>query len=222
MMPMRATLALALCIAALSGVHATLHAQDEMTVEGTLGSLPTGVVRRTIQAKHPQMTACFTARYATLPVLGGRIGFTLRVANDGSVRAVRLTTSTVGDRDTERCIVALARSLRFPPPTGGEAEVRETFELAPQSGMRPPTAWTEARVRPTVARSLEGLRRRCNVGAARVSLTVIIGPSGRAVMVGVSSDDEVRDAAFDCLAQAAAGFSYPDPGSYYAKATLTL
>lgn len=211
-------LALGLCAAA----PAASQRDDQIVIEGTLGSLPTGVVRTTLQARHADMTACFTSRYTVMPMLGGRIAYVLRVATDGSVRAVRLVESSVGDRETERCLARIGRGLRFPRPTGGEAEVRETFELPSRPGMRPPTDWPESRVRSAVGRNIEGLRRRCNLGQAQVALTVIIGPGGRAATAGVASPGELGDAALDCVAQAAMGFGYPNPGSYYAKTTLAL
>lgn len=213
---------LALATSLALAAHVASQEPDGMIVEGTLGSLPQSGVRATIQAKHPDMTACFTSRYTLLPAHGGRMAFILRVATDGSVRLVRITDSTVGDRETERCIGRILRALRFSRPTGGEAEVRETFEVPPRQGIRPPSAWPETRVRSAVSRAVEGLRRRCNLGTAPAKLVVVIGPGGRAVMAGASSEGEVQESAYDCVSQAALSLTYPDPGSYYAKSALTL
>ena len=55
-------------------------------------------------------------------LLRGRVELAFRVDRDGGVRWVYPRASTVGDRDTERCLIDIATVMRFQRPRGCEAE----------------------------------------------------------------------------------------------------
>lgn len=194
---------------------------DGMQVEGILGTIPRTAARNALQAKMPRFLQCFANRSAEVDVLGGRADLLFHVATDGSVAWARLTESTVGDRVTERCLLDVAATVRFPRPEGGEAEVTDAIDVPLPADVRPPLDWNEARVS-QVVRRLAAARRSCRLGEATMNVTAYIGPGGEVLAVGAAASAREADETIDCVVEAVRAASFPDPGSYPAKVRFTL
>ncbi len=194
---------------------------DGMQVEGILGTIPRTAARNALQAKMPRFLQCFANRAAEVDVLGGRADLLFHVATDGSVAWARLTASTVGDRVTERCLLDVAATVRFPRPEGGEAEVTDAIDVPLPADVRPPLDWTEARVSQAVRR-LASARRSCRVGDATVNVTAYVGPGGEVLAAGAAASVREADDTIDCVVEAVRSASFPDPGSYPAKVRFAL
>jgi len=197
---------------------------DGMQLEGILGTLAPATISRAMAQRMDRFTACFAARYDALPVLGGAAQLSFRVRQDGSVRWVHLTESTVGDRETERCVLGVAAGMRFSPgPVGGEAEFQDTLDLQAPEDVRPPVAWQPSRLRATLRQHGAGLRT-CSVPGDHLRITVYVDPGATVAAVGASfvpTDPAVdSQAALDCVTRQVAGWGFPDPGSYTAKVTF--
>ncbi|MCA9574457.1 MAG: AgmX/PglI C-terminal domain-containing protein [Polyangiales bacterium] len=199
-------------------------AEDGMEVEGILGSLAQSTITRAMSQRMGRFSDCFAQRYDALPVLAGAATLAFRVRGDGSVRWVHLVNSTVGDRETERCVLGAAAGMRFTPgPVGGDAEFQDTIELQAPDDVRPPVAWQPSRLRATLRTAGSGLRT-CNVPGDDLRITVYVDPGATVAAVGASfvPRDPSADsqAALDCVTQAVARWPFPDPGSYTAKVTF--
>jgi hypothetical protein len=96
-------------------------------VHGIAGSLSSYDVQRALAERAEAMASCGTA--------GGTLRFRIRVRSDGSVANVALPEAKSRQRGTERCLVDVLSSTRFPRPHGGEAEVAYTL-----AGSRAPRA----------------------------------------------------------------------------------
>ena len=204
----------------------TVTTDDGMAIEGILGTISDASVRSAMNANMDRFGDCFVNRYDAIPVLGGDAQLSFRIRQDGRVRWVHLTSSDVGDRETERCLLDVARRMRFSPgPTNGEAEVQETLGLETPDDVRPPLAWTTRNVASAI-RSGRGTLSSCGAEGENLSVPAYIDPGGEVVAVGASiepADPSVDSAAaMDCVAQAVAGWRFPNPGSYTAKATFDV
>lgn len=198
--------------------------EDGMEIEGILGTLAPATISRAMSQRMERFSACFSQRYDVLPVLGGAAQLSFRVRQDGSVRWVHLTESNVGDRETERCVLGVAASMRFSPgPVGGEAEFQDTLDLQAPDDVRPPVAWQPSRLRATLREHGASLRT-CTVPGDNLRITVYVDPGATVAAVGASfvpSDPSVdSQAALDCVTQQVARWGFPDPGSYTAKVTF--
>ncbi|HBQ15280.1 MAG TPA: hypothetical protein DEF51_30530, partial [Myxococcales bacterium] len=78
--------------------------QRTMRIEGLTGSLPMQEVRRVLEPRSPVFAECFLARSRRLSQLSGGVRLFIRVATDGSVERAFPEDSTLGDRETERCL----------------------------------------------------------------------------------------------------------------------
>lgn len=198
--------------------------EDGMQLEGILGTMAPATISRAMAQRMDRFTACFASRYDALPVLGGAAQLSFRVRQDSSVHWVHLTESNVGDRETERCVLGVAASMRFSPgPVGGEAEFQDTLDLQAPEDVRPPVAWQPSRLRATLRQHGAGLRT-CTVPGDNLRITVYVDPGATVAAVGASfvpTDPEAdSQAALDCVTRQVAGWGFPDPGSYTAKVTF--
>lgn len=107
---------------------------DQKKVEQMFASLTQGPVE-----------TCHKQGRDRVEYLTGDLKVFLRVDGNGKVRYGFFEDSTVGDRDTEKCVFNVFQNASWPKPEGGEAEVRYTFGWGP-GGEREPASWTSDRV----------------------------------------------------------------------------
>jgi len=204
-----------------AGAETDVAQRDRPRVEvtGIMGTIPQRAINERFEMKQQAFVRCFFDGSENLEVLGGRIEFYFRIANDGSVRWVIPRASDVGDRATERCLLTLAARMKFPQPQGGdEAEFSKALEVE-SSSPRPPVAWEASRVASTVVRQGASIRS-CGQGAFTV--TAYVAPGGSVLAAGVAIPDEHGLDALDCVATAVKEWTMPDPGSFPAKVTFSV
>jgi hypothetical protein len=194
-----------------------------MVVEGQLGTLPQGVVSRVVRDATTSLAECYTRRHQSMPFLAGAITLKLRVGNDGAVRYALPIESTLGDRETERCMVDRAQTLHFTEPCGGEAEVTFPLELEASEDARPATPVPASRLEATL-REHRAAVARCTAGTTGASfrVTLYLTPEGRVASSGTSIPSPEAVPAADCITREVASWRVPSPGSWYARTTLEL
>jgi len=196
---------------------------DGVEIEGLMGSLPASAANDALAPRMRQFLRCFSTRMRTVEVLGGAVRMSFRVARDGSVRWVFPVTSTVGDRQVERCLLDIASGVRFPAPQGGEAELSYPLEMDASVDVRPPVAWEPGNVADLVAENGQALVEECApAGRGTIDVTAYVAPGGRVLAAGGAASDLAGAGALDCLTAGVARWEMPDPGSYFAKVTFRL
>lgn len=184
-----------------------------------MGTIPQRAIDERFEMKQQTFLRCFFDGSEQLDVLGGRMEFYFRIANDGGVRWVIPRASTVGDRATEQCLLKVAAKMKFPPPQGGdEAEFSKPIEVD-AAAARPAVSWDASRVASVVSQQQRTIDE-CGDGAFTV--TAYVAPGGHVLAAGVAIADEAGLAALDCVAAAVKAWTMPDPGSYPAKVTFTV
>ena len=203
----------------------THGARSELSMKSELGSIDAKASDKLLDSLYPQFDACQKARLDSVPVLSGKIDFTVRVGEDGTPRWAFFNTSELGDRDTEQCILKALMSAQFPKPDGGEAEVQHWTRLNLPPDTRAPVAWGEDKIASAASDAA-----RCKDGSVTATITVTVvvkadetnAKKGKVVSVGVSLPQKDADGAIDCIVKAVKGAKLPSPGGYYAKASFTL
>lgn len=114
-------------------------------VEQELGSIDQRAVERKFGALQGEFEKCHQQGRDRVEYLSGDLKIFMRVGKDGKVRYSYFEESTVGDRDTEKCILEVLGRAAWPQPQGGEAEVRNGFGWGP-GGERAPTPWGPEKV----------------------------------------------------------------------------
>jgi hypothetical protein len=196
------------------------EAEDSLSISGLRGTLSQEEVQRALEPRMPKFARCVAKRSGEVEWLSGSLEFSFLVAVDGSVKTVFPTRSNMGDRDTERCALDIARATKFPEPHGGEAEFVWSFEVPLDEEVREPVAWGDAEASELV--STHGSEVTASCGGAGYGITAYVDTDGKVVSAGVASATESTAEQLDCVATAVRGWSFASPGSYPAKIQFSL
>jgi hypothetical protein len=176
-------------------------AQD-IEVEGTLGVLDPETVTLVLERHAAGFEACFTEHAGKQRYVGGEARLRLRVARDGTVKRAA-AISDIGSWPVEKCLLERARGIRFMVPKGGEAEVDLPFELPPRSESLPGDGQELS--------GKLGALAACGKGPRRVTVVAYVGPGGRVVAAGFSSEEALATRWGDCAAGKLLALKLRDP-----------
>ncbi len=191
---------------------------DGVAIEGLMGTIDADEVRMTIEPKLGRFMRCFSTRYEDIEILGGHIHMSFRVDVEGNVLWVYPNESSIGDRETERCLLETAKAIRFPRPHGGEAEFGYPLDLDPPEDVRPPVAWAESSIEDVLEANRESVAE-CGTG---FTVTVYVGPGGEVMAAGAAADELDQAENLDCVTDDVSQWEMPDPGSYPAKVSFSI
>jgi hypothetical protein len=197
-------------------------AGNGMGVQSEIGALDEQKVQQTFSRASQQLSRCFAKGVQRIPYMGGEIRFKVRVKEDGAARWAYVKDSTLGDHDTEACMVEALRSTSWPAPVGGEGLAENSFTFEPSSDERPPVAWTPEQLgKPykQAQRALAACRRKAQ---SPLKATLYIDTDGKPLSVGVSTADERGDHAIPCVIEALRELTFPSPGSYASKVSIEI
>jgi hypothetical protein len=200
--------------------------EESLSVSGLRGTLSQHEIEGALRPRLPKFLRCAQQRLRELEVLAGSITFSFHVATNGAVPGVSPIASSLGDRETERCMLEVASSTRFPPPHGGEADFTWPLELPADADVRAPVALTADAARSAIAAKSRdvtaGDSLHASCGGGQMVVTAYVDPSGAALAVGVSTPDLATPTELDCIANGVRSWTFDSPGSYVGKVTFTL
>lgn len=203
-----------------SGDERPRERDDGAQITGLMGTIAREQVERTLNPRMPRFQRCFEQRMGQVELLAGNMRFGFRIHTDGSVAWVYPAQTDIGDRQTEQCVLEVARSTRFPAPRGGEAEFSWSFGFDAAEDVRPPLHWTANALGPRL-NDVGTVARECSVRGS-YSITAYVEPGGRVLAAGGSAPSAEGEPALDCIVQRVQTWTMPDPGSYPAKITFTV
>jgi hypothetical protein len=114
-------------------------------IQQELGSIDERAVQQTFAKLQSQLGKCQAQGRERVEWLSGEVKIFLRVDQSGKVRYGYFEESSLGDRDTEKCLLSVLSSAQWPKPIGGEAEIRNGFGFD-AGGERPPASWGPEKV----------------------------------------------------------------------------
>ena len=204
-------------------VEAEEEASDGMEIAGLTGSMDTDAID---MALRPQLETgffdCFAAREPAVPTLGGHVRMRFRVDRNGRVLRVDLTESTVGDRETEVCVLAVARRTRFHPPRGrAEAEFAWGFEFDAPEDVPPPAPIARDDMAETLMMNMPSTAP-CSPprDGTTVRVTAYVQPGGVVLSAGAASEGKDSGAAIACLLPIVQTWIFPDPMNSLGKTSF--
>jgi hypothetical protein len=196
------------------------EAHDSLAVSGLKGTLSQDEVQNALEPRMPKFGRCVQKRAGAVEWLAGSIQLSFRVAVDGSVAAVFPIMSTMGDRDTERCALEVAKATRFPAPHGGEAEFTWSFEVPLDSEIRPPVEWGADAAGVFLSEHASQVTANCGPGSYAV--TAYVDTEGKVVSAGAATGSEEAAEHLDCVLDVVRAFAFESPGSYAAKIQFAI
>ncbi len=187
-----------------------------------LGEVDPAAVKRAFSALDDKFLDCQKHSLDRVELLAGSVKFFLRIGSDGSAKWAYLEESELGDRETEKCLLDVVTSARWPKPDSGDAEARYGMEL-PLQTTRPPNDWGPEKVTGALTRSRDAIDR-CKAGtSASFHATVYVGPGGKVLAAGVATSSKEGADKEDCLVEVLGKMKgLPSPGSWPAKVSFGL
>jgi hypothetical protein len=204
-------------------VKPAFHEHQGMGAESEIGGLDEGKVKRVFEKATTQLSACYDKGAERVPYLAGDVSFRLRITKSGSVRWAHVKDSSLGDRATEECMLAILKNASWPRPEGGEGLAENSYKFEPGSEERPPVAWSPEQLGQPFRKARGALAKcRSGAGTGAIKATLYVDTDGKASAVGVATADERGDAAVSCVIDTLKGLTFPSPGSYASKVSVTI
>jgi hypothetical protein len=191
--------------------------EEGVEIVGARGRMDPKVVEAGIAPHTQALTDCYMSRIGARRWLGGKVTIHWDIKADGTITGVRLSESDLGNWAIEKCLLEVARSATFGKPIGGDADFQLPLEFTGRGRL---AAWDEDRSVRAVGGQLVKLDA-CAKGKVAapesVTVTVYVGPGGKAQSVGFASSTVIDDAWGDCAEKAALAWRLPDPRGVMAK-----
>jgi hypothetical protein len=199
------------------------HESSGMGAVAEIGSLDENKARESFESALGDLQSCLSEGSRQNSIMGGSIEFAVKVNAQREAANVWAVESSLGQRETERCMFDALRHVSWPAPVGGVFGIAKTsFEFDLPKGVKPPTVWDAGRVSPIVD-ALGPQVDECTQGRhGDVLVTLYVGSDGKAISAGASSSSEAGEEAVDCLLGALLSAEYPSPGDYPAKVRFRI
>jgi hypothetical protein len=194
-------------------------ASTGIAAEGDVGGLSQEDVETAFESLGPAVQRCAEQGLARIDALAGSCTIALRIARDGSAHWAYMKESSLGDRDTERCILDAVRARKWPKPLGGEGEALHSFNI---DSSVPVTVWEGDHVRSVrglLARSVSRCMRR---GRGRFTATVYVRRDGSVLSAGVAPPSAAAEDKADCVADALHKVKFGKQRSRLTKGTFQI
>jgi len=220
------------CLACGEAAPAPKTADDKPNVEERHGSRPTmsseigGLdeekVNSAFESSLSGLQRCLQQGSSRVEFLGGSVSFFVKIDTEGKVDGAYLEKSTLGDRDTEKCMLEALRTRKWPKPVGGEHGLaRKSFDFDPPNDVRAPAEYDEQHLNKGLGKISSKLAS-CKNGRGSYEATMYVAIDGSVLSAGVTPPDEDGESSVDCLVSTLKSASFPSPGSWPAKVTFTL
>ncbi|MCA9626429.1 MAG: hypothetical protein KC766_02130 [Myxococcales bacterium] len=194
-----------------------------LDVSAEIGALDEGEVTKTFEAALPDLEACMKSGASRVEFIGGAVQFSLKINQGGSLSEAYLERTTLGDRDTEKCLLTALGKRTWPSPQGGiHGLAHKGFEFDMVNDVRPPVIWDSGEVRETLDSLSDKISECKSGGAGDFEVTMYVGTSGQVLGAGVAQSNASDDTAADCIVGVLKDGKFKSPGSWPAKVSFSL
>lgn len=194
-----------------------------LAVSGEIGALDEEKVTETFSDSIGELQGCLEQGARRVEFIGGSVSFYVKVDGSGRISHAHLEQSSLGDRETEKCMLDVLRKKSWPAPVGGESGyARKSFDFDPPNDVRAPTEWSPDQVSEALDAKSGDIAKCKNGSRGSFSATMYVSTGGDVLSVGITPPDEAGEASVDCLVDVVRGATFPKPGSWPAKVTFDL
>lgn len=181
-----------------------------------IGGLNEEEVERSFGRMEEAIRTCFGAGSTKVSALGGHFKMKLRIDRQGALKWAYLAESTLGDRETETCLLTAARQKTWPLPVGGDGLAEKSFDLDPSS---PPKELDPAKYKLAIAlanKETAKCRKRGTWGA-KFLVTAYLRIDGRPITLGIAPPNEKGEEVVDCMVKIIQKIKFGSTGRKVAK-----
>jgi hypothetical protein len=101
-----------------------------------IGGLNEEAVARVFERMNEDVQNCFAKGTSKVGGFGGHIKMKLRINSEGALKYAYMSESSIGDRDTEKCLLDAARAKSWPLPVGGDGLAERAYDVDPPSPVK--------------------------------------------------------------------------------------
>jgi hypothetical protein len=195
--------------------------EEGVTIINARGRMEPEAVSAGLDPHNQELMDCYMTKVERRRWLGGHVVLHWDIRKDGTVTAVKLAESDLGNWPIEKCLLEVARSATFGKPIGGDADFQVPLDFIAKGRL---VSWEEDKGLKAVGGQTVKLDA-CAKGKVKapndVTITLYVGPTGKAQSVGFASAATVIDDAWgDCAEKAALAWRLPDPKGIVAKLAI--
>ncbi len=203
--------------------------EDGVEIVNARGHMEPAVIETGLAPHKDALTGCYMTKVGKRRWLGGKVAIHWDISKAGEITSVKLTESDLGAWPIEKCLLETARAATFGKPKGGDADFMVPLEFIAKGKA---AIWDEDAALRAIGGQLAKLDectkppkgKRPVKKIARpddVTITIYVGPAGKAQSVGFSSSKSVLDEDWaECAEKTAMAWRLPDPKGGYAKLAI--
>ncbi len=192
--------------------------EEGVTIVNAHGHMEKEAVEAGLKPHNDELSACYMKSPKLKKWIGGHVLIHWDIKKDGTVTSVKLMSeSNLGAWAIEKCLLEVARSASFDKPIGGDADFTLPLDFTAKATSLP---WTEDQALKAVGGQLVKLDK-CDQKNGKphdLTITLYVGPHGKAQSIGFSSDSsEIKEKWAECAEKQAMAWRLPDPRGTVAK-----
>lgn len=196
--------------------------EEGVTIINARGRMDQAAIQAGLEPHNQELIDCYMTKVERRRWLGGHVVLKWDIKKDGTITAIKLVESDLGNWPIEKCLLEVARSASFGKPIGGDADFTVPLDFVAKGRL---VTWEEDKG----LKAVGGQTVKLDACAAKgkvpvpndVTITVYVGPAGKAQSVGFSSAATVIDDKWgDCAEKAAMAWRLPDPKGIVAKLAI--
>lgn len=195
--------------------------EEGVTIVNARGRMDTEAIAAGLEPHNAALMDCYMSKLERRRWLGGHVVLHWEIKKDGTISAVKLAESDLGAWPIEKCLLEVARSASFAKPIGGDADFSIPLDFAAKGRL---VTWEEDKGLKAVGGQtvkLDACAKGKVPAPSDVTVTVYVGPAGKAQSVGfASAKTTIDDAWADCAEKAALAWRLPDPKGIVAKLAI--
>jgi TonB family protein len=196
--------------------------EEGVTIVNARGRMDTEAIAAGLEPHNQALIDCYMTQVGRRRWLGGHVVLKWDIKKDGTVTAVKLAESDLGNWPIEKCLLEVARAATFGKPIGGDADFSVPLDFTAKGRL---ITWEEDQGLKAVGGQTVKLDACSAKGKVPVpddvTITLYVGPAGKAQSVGFSSAATVIDDKWgDCAEKAALAWRLPDPKGTVAKLAI--
>lgn len=191
--------------------------EDGVEFVSSRGRMDPKVIEDGIAPHTQALIECYTTNLKKRRWLGGHVVLHWDIKADGTVTAVRLAESDLGAWPIEKCLLDIARAAAFGKPIGGDTDFQLPLDFTAKGRL---ISWDEDQALRAVGGQLvklDACATKKVPSPSDVTVTLYVGPGGKAQSVGFAGKTVIDDAWADCAVKAAMALRLPDPRGQIAK-----
>jgi hypothetical protein len=202
-------------------VEDTSEPEEGVTIINAHGHMEKEAIEAGLQPHQQELMDCYLKKVGRRRWLGGHVKIHWDIKKDGRITKVVLSSeSDLGAWPIEKCLIEVARTASFDKPVGGDADFDIPLQFDAKSATLP---WDEDVALKAVGGQLVKLEtcKKHERVPDDVTITLYVGPHGKAQSVGFSSDkSEIGEKWAECAEKAALAWRLPDPKGVIAKLAI--